>query len=204
MSLDTRRAQVKLVPPVWHTSRARHQKATGGHGSGLLDGFAAATSYHRKYARPAPLLPWRSHHDAGDATQAPNPDPRPLHSRTPATVVTPTGTRASGAWLPRDRPRRPPRGRRGGRFRLRADSHRHVSGWTERVAIPNRGQNCVTAALETVRARLPFALLGGDGDNGTEFLNDQPLRYRQIHELTSVRARPTRVPVEAGWGDGVR
>lgn len=61
------------------------------------------------------------------------------------------------------------------------------SGWTECAAIASRSQKCVTAALETIRARLPFALLGVDSDNGTEFLNDQLLRYCQLHELTFTR-----------------
>lgn len=72
------------------------------------------------------------------------------------------------------------------------------SGWTECVAILNRSQKCVIAALETIRARLPFALLGVDSDNagvcskhhGSEFINDPLRRYCEAHEVPFTRCRP--------------
>jgi len=46
-----------------------------------------------------------------------------------------------------------------------------ATGWSECVAIPNRGQKAVGEAIDRVRMRLPFPLLGLDCDNGSEFLN---------------------------------
>ena len=64
--------------------------------------------------------------------------------------------------------------------------------WSEQVALPNRGQAAVTAALETARQRLPFPLLGVDSDNGAEFINATLLRYCEQHQLTFTRSRPYR------------
>lgn len=64
--------------------------------------------------------------------------------------------------------------------------------WSEQVALPNRGQAAVTAALETARQRLPFPLLGVDSDNGGEFINANLLRYCEQHQLTFTRSRPYR------------
>jgi len=46
-----------------------------------------------------------------------------------------------------------------------------LSGWTEGGAVWNKGAAGVLAATREVEARLPFALLGFDSDNGGEFLN---------------------------------
>ena len=64
--------------------------------------------------------------------------------------------------------------------------------WSEQVALPNRSQAAVTAALETIRQRLPFPLLGVDSDNGGEFINANLLRYCEQHQLTFTRSRPYR------------
>jgi len=66
------------------------------------------------------------------------------------------------------------------------------SGWTEVQAVPNKAQVWVFAALKDLRARLPFALRGIDSDNGSEFINDQLLRYCQHERITFTRARPYR------------
>ncbi len=65
-----------------------------------------------------------------------------------------------------------------------------ATGWTECVAVANKSQNAVFAALKRVRDRLPFLLLGLDSDNGSEFLNDQLVRYCQQEKLTFTRCRP--------------
>jgi len=52
-----------------------------------------------------------------------------------------------------------------------------ATGWSECVAIPNRGQKAVVEAIDRVRMRLPFPLLGLDCDNGSEFLNAHLVRY---------------------------
>ena len=64
--------------------------------------------------------------------------------------------------------------------------------WREQVALPNRSQAAVTAALETARQRLPFPLVGVDSDNGSEFINANLLRYCEQHQLTFTRSRPYR------------
>lgn len=65
-----------------------------------------------------------------------------------------------------------------------------VTGWTECVALRNRGQQVVWAGIVLVRGRLPFPLLGIDSDNGVEFINDHLLRYCQQEHLTFTRSRP--------------
>ncbi|MDE3230983.1 MAG: hypothetical protein KGO05_13975, partial [Chloroflexota bacterium] len=46
-----------------------------------------------------------------------------------------------------------------------------ATGWSERVALPNRGQAAMAAAFRTALARLPFALRELHPDNGSEFFN---------------------------------
>jgi hypothetical protein len=66
------------------------------------------------------------------------------------------------------------------------------TGWTETEAVPNKAQVWVFEAIQTIRARLPFPLLGLDSDNGSEFVNQELLRYCQKEQLTFTRARPYR------------
>jgi hypothetical protein len=49
--------------------------------------------------------------------------------------------------------------------------------WTEGRAVWNKGAAGVLAATRAVEEALPFALLGFDCDNGSEFLNHHLLRY---------------------------
>ena len=65
-----------------------------------------------------------------------------------------------------------------------------ATGWTECVALRNRGQQIVFAALVRARAQLPFPLVGIDSDNGGEFINAHLLRYCQQEQLTFTRSRP--------------
>jgi hypothetical protein len=67
-----------------------------------------------------------------------------------------------------------------------------ASGWTEMQAVPNKAQSHVFAAIQTIRARLPFSLLGIDSDNGGEFINDQLWRYCTREQLTFTRSRSGR------------
>ena len=62
--------------------------------------------------------------------------------------------------------------------------------WTEPVAIVNRSQAAVSAALVTIRQRLPFNLLGIDSDNGSEFINANLKRYCEQEQITFTRSRP--------------
>ena len=63
------------------------------------------------------------------------------------------------------------------------------TGWTECVAVPNKAQVHVFAAIRRARKRLPFPLLGVDSDNGSEFINDQLDRYCLEEQITFTRGR---------------
>lgn len=63
------------------------------------------------------------------------------------------------------------------------------TGWTECVALLNRGQHQVRDAIAAVRQHLPFPLLGIDSDNGSEFINDILLRYCRQEHITFTRSR---------------
>jgi hypothetical protein len=62
--------------------------------------------------------------------------------------------------------------------------------WSECVAIPNRSQAAVKAAIITARGRLPFPLRGLDSDSGAEFINANLLRYCEQEQITFTRSRP--------------
>jgi hypothetical protein len=62
--------------------------------------------------------------------------------------------------------------------------------WTECAPLSNRSQEATVAAIDLVRKRLPFAVLGIDSDNGSEFINAHLHRYCERHGITFTRARP--------------
>jgi hypothetical protein len=64
-----------------------------------------------------------------------------------------------------------------------------ATGWTECLALRQRSQEAVIAALEQVRQLLPFAMLGMDTDNGGEFLNYELLAYCEREQITFTRGR---------------
>jgi len=64
--------------------------------------------------------------------------------------------------------------------------------WVELAALPNRGQATVSAAIERCQHRLPFALLGLDSDNRSEFINANLVRYCDAQRITFTRPRPYR------------
>ncbi|MGH9376154.1 MAG: integrase catalytic domain-containing protein, partial [Terriglobia bacterium] len=64
------------------------------------------------------------------------------------------------------------------------------TGWTETRAVLGKSQQAVRAALEAVRAALPFPLRGIDSDNGSEFMNDPLFRYCQARAVQFTRGRP--------------
>lgn len=66
------------------------------------------------------------------------------------------------------------------------------TGWSEQVAVQSKAQAFVFAAIQEVRERLPFELLGLDSDNGAEFINQQLARYCTEEQITFTRARPGR------------
>jgi len=67
-----------------------------------------------------------------------------------------------------------------------------ATGWTETDAVKNKAQINVFAALQELRTRLPFPLLGIDSDNGSEFVNYHLLRYCNEQKITFTRSRPYR------------
>lgn len=64
------------------------------------------------------------------------------------------------------------------------------TGWTEPIALRRRSQQAVQDSLHTMRPGLPFALLGIDSDNGSEFINDLLFHYCLDEQITFTRSRP--------------
>jgi hypothetical protein len=64
------------------------------------------------------------------------------------------------------------------------------TAWTECLALLFRSQEKVHQAIQAMRQRLPFDLLGIDSDNGSEFINDLLYRYCLKEEITFTRSRP--------------
>jgi hypothetical protein len=62
-------------------------------------------------------------------------------------------------------------------------------GWTELRAVENKAQVRVFAAIQYIRQRLPFSLVGIDSDNGGEFINDELWRYCEQEHITFTRGR---------------
>ena len=64
-----------------------------------------------------------------------------------------------------------------------------ASGWSECVPVWGKGQVRVCSAIHRVRRRLPFALLGVDSDNGSEFINQYFYAYCHREKITFTRSR---------------
>jgi len=64
------------------------------------------------------------------------------------------------------------------------------TGWTEVTGLRHRSQEAVSEAIQRLRQRLPFPLLGIDSDNGGEFINDLLYRYCLDEQITFTRSRP--------------
>jgi hypothetical protein len=64
-----------------------------------------------------------------------------------------------------------------------------ATGWTECLALLHRSQEAMVQALDAARRLLPFALLGLDTDNGSEFLNQELLSYCEREQITFTRGR---------------
>jgi len=67
-----------------------------------------------------------------------------------------------------------------------------ASSWTEGRAIWNKGSTGVLDQTRDVEAQLPFAILGFDFDNGSEWLNWALIRYLQVRTkpIQLSRSRP--------------
>ncbi len=64
------------------------------------------------------------------------------------------------------------------------------TGWTETRALLGKSQVAVQQALEEIRSRLPFDLLGLDSDNGSEFINWHLRHWCEENQIQLTRGRP--------------
>lgn len=64
-----------------------------------------------------------------------------------------------------------------------------ATGWNECCGHMGKGEYRTIEALETIRGRLPFPLLGIDFDCGGEFVNYHLVRYCDRNHITYTRAR---------------
>jgi transposase InsO family protein len=64
------------------------------------------------------------------------------------------------------------------------------TGWVETRAVMGKSEAHVRAALEEIRAALPFPLKAIDSDNGSEFINHHLVRYCREHSIAFTRGRP--------------
>lgn len=64
--------------------------------------------------------------------------------------------------------------------------------WILIEAFMGKGQYRVHKAIDEMRKRLPYTMLGLDNDNGVEFINWILKRYCEEHQITFTRIRPYR------------
>jgi hypothetical protein len=64
------------------------------------------------------------------------------------------------------------------------------TAWCECLILANRSQRQASAAIQRLRQRLPFPLLGIDSDNDSAFINDNLFRYCKAEKITFTRSRP--------------
>ena len=62
--------------------------------------------------------------------------------------------------------------------------------WTESRAVLGRGEEAVQRALNEIAGVLPFALLGVDSDNGSEFINWHLKSWCERKQIQLTRGRP--------------
>jgi len=63
------------------------------------------------------------------------------------------------------------------------------TGWCECAGVWGKGQQRVGSAINQVKERLPFPLLGLDSDNGSEFINQSLFEYCRRWQITFTRSR---------------
>jgi hypothetical protein len=78
----------------------------------------------------------------------------------------------------------------GGEYLYTLDTVDVSTGWSECIAVPNRGQRAVFEALQLIRGRLPFPLRGIDSDNDSAFINDHLYRFTRREGIVFTRSRP--------------
>lgn len=64
------------------------------------------------------------------------------------------------------------------------------TGWTELAALKSKGRGETLVNIKSIRSRLPFAMLGIDSDNGSEFINHHLARYCDEEGIVFTRSRP--------------
>ena len=64
-----------------------------------------------------------------------------------------------------------------------------ATGWTVCTAFMGRSERFCVAAIEDVKPSFPFAILGIDSDNGSEFINAHLKRYCERNSITFTRGR---------------
>lgn len=64
-----------------------------------------------------------------------------------------------------------------------------ATGWNECCAHLGQSENHTVTALERIRSRLPFPVLGIDFDTGGEFVNWHLIRYCRKNQISYTRAR---------------
>lgn len=77
-----------------------------------------------------------------------------------------------------------------GHFFYTLDATDVATGWTEAITVRSKGERIVSAGLDQLRVRFPFAVLGIHSDNGSEFINHHLLRWATTHQITFTRGRP--------------
>jgi hypothetical protein len=83
-------------------------------------------------------------------------------------------------------------GRTEGEFLYSLNATDVVSSWSETEAVRNRAQVWTFEALQKIKDRLPFKLLGIDSDNDGAFINAHLIKYCQDNQLTFTRSRPSK------------
>lgn len=76
-----------------------------------------------------------------------------------------------------------------GEYLFTLDTVDIATGWNECQAHMGKSEMCTVDALEIIRSRLPFKLLGIDFDNGGEFVNHHLIRYADRNKISYTRSR---------------
>jgi hypothetical protein len=83
-------------------------------------------------------------------------------------------------------------GRAEGEFLYSLNAIDVASTWTETAAVKNRAQVSTFKAVQRIRERLPFKLLGIDSGNNSAFINAHLVNYCHDNDLTFTRSRPSK------------
>ncbi len=83
-------------------------------------------------------------------------------------------------------------GRAEGEFLWSLNATDVASTWSETVAVKNRAQVWTFEAIQKIKDRLPFKLLGIDSDNDGAFINAHLIKYCQDNQLTFTRSRASK------------